>query len=1089
MHDMMGADNSGGGVGDPTNPNLKEQAKYENRQHITRVHLILTIFLLWILSTTGVGLMFFKNGFLLTRNALPNVSSPDSPFVSGHTPASDLPAKFSRAIIVIIDALRYDFVAPDGAPAGEPVRGVPYRNQMPFAGRIIQEKPDSAILYEFVADAPTTTMQRLKGLTTGTLPTFVDAGSNFAGTEILEDTWLLQLRKAGRHASFLGDDTWGLLFPTLFDESYPFSSFDVWDLHSVDEGILANFDAVFNQTNGWNWDVIVTHFLGVDHCGHRYGPDHPEMALKLAQLDRFLERLYNQIGNDTILMVFGDHGMDRKGDHGGETPQETGAALLVMAQSKLRDTSAQQQLMRQLGMISNDGTVPHFIHHSRGLNFGARSIQQIDLVPSLSLLLGLPIPFNNLGMVIPELFLSSDPALFLEALRRNAVQVHTYLQEYARLYPTSDIANHVQTYLAPSFAAAHAAYLDWLEHTSTAKLQDVLYRYAVFLRNSLASCRSSWAQFDPVQIQMGLTLLFSVCAVLLYHCLFRSHPSSQPHFGRLNGPILAYIFGGGILGAFCAANGSIDAGFDAFGESVAHLPFGDSCLFGGFFGTCLGYFVSAVMDYRQDAKDSAFAFALPYNHHLFRRLYALDGWLVAFNLAVMGVAGFLSASVWMAENEDAVVMYLLQAFTLMLLVFAYCLRPSVSTHAVVALRGRLLKLGVGLLVLNQVVSFVTVCREEQLPRCSPTFYGRLSWDGGSIATTTPVWILALFAFVCTALPSVLRKVLVSTRNFYTSAPLWLDWGLRGCLTLVVAYWFLDTNELFLSLRFAVDFKNVLIRLAFGLAVVFGTGNFFLNPLLVDVQMVRTVAEGSLAHSMVVLGFGNAYGAPMLLFLSVVLLPLMMAQQPMGGIILSLSLVQMIVVAEVLDALRDVLLLVNPRHPAAMMPPRALDFAGASLFYLLSYQGFFATGHQATLSSLQWKVGFIGLKTMSWFISPALVVVNTLGPFILGGVGVLLVVYWKSAPDRAALFKTLPYSLSRVSLFFTLLHGVGLAGSAGWAAYHQRHLLVWKLFAPRFLLGALSYLSAVAALLFLALFFPSPHILNEVSDVLAHLKQE
>ena len=36
--------------------------------------------------------------------------------------------------------------------------------------------------------------------------------------------------------------------------------------------------------------------------------------------------------------------------------------------------------------------------------FQVAAISQIDFVPTISLLLGLPIPFSNLGMVIPELF-------------------------------------------------------------------------------------------------------------------------------------------------------------------------------------------------------------------------------------------------------------------------------------------------------------------------------------------------------------------------------------------------------------------------------------------------------------------------------------------------------------------------------------------------------------------------------------------------------------------------------------------------------------------------------------------------------------
>ena len=65
-------------------------------------------------------------------------------------------------------------------------------------------------------------------------------------------------------------------------------------------------------------------------------------------------------------------------------------------------------------------------------------IQQIDLAPTLALLLGLPIPFSSLGMIIPELFLCngghSKNSTYLErvkvlneALLVNVAQVFRYL--------------------------------------------------------------------------------------------------------------------------------------------------------------------------------------------------------------------------------------------------------------------------------------------------------------------------------------------------------------------------------------------------------------------------------------------------------------------------------------------------------------------------------------------------------------------------------------------------------------------------------------------------------------------------------------
>lgn len=90
---------------------------------------------------------------------------------------------------------------------------------------------------------------------------------------------------------FLGDDTWDGLYPNRFLRSYPFPSFNVHDLDTVDYGITEN---IYNEIEKNDWDLLIAHYLGVDHCGHRYGPDHPEMARKLSEMNIVI-RYYFQI--------------------------------------------------------------------------------------------------------------------------------------------------------------------------------------------------------------------------------------------------------------------------------------------------------------------------------------------------------------------------------------------------------------------------------------------------------------------------------------------------------------------------------------------------------------------------------------------------------------------------------------------------------------------------------------------------------------------------------------------------------------------------------------------------------------------------
>lgn len=87
----------------------------------------------------------------------------------------------------------------------------------------------------------------------------------------------------------MGDDTWGSLFPDSFHKSFPFPSFNVMDLHTVDNGVIEH---LIPEIKTKDWDVLIGHFLGVDHCGHKFGPNHPEMASKLTQMDAVLRYVH-----------------------------------------------------------------------------------------------------------------------------------------------------------------------------------------------------------------------------------------------------------------------------------------------------------------------------------------------------------------------------------------------------------------------------------------------------------------------------------------------------------------------------------------------------------------------------------------------------------------------------------------------------------------------------------------------------------------------------------------------------------------------------------------------------------------------------
>ena len=119
-----------------------------------------------------VAASLFASGFLLTRTELSGVSTCFDAAV--HTSASAavaapssycLPAQFNKAVVLLVDGLRWD-VAAGTARSAFPGRAL----SLPALHSLGAQLGRPSVLTRFVADPPTTTQQRLKGLLTGAFP-------------------------------------------------------------------------------------------------------------------------------------------------------------------------------------------------------------------------------------------------------------------------------------------------------------------------------------------------------------------------------------------------------------------------------------------------------------------------------------------------------------------------------------------------------------------------------------------------------------------------------------------------------------------------------------------------------------------------------------------------------------------------------------------------------------------------------------------------------------------------------------------------------------------------------------------------------
>lgn len=146
------------------------------------------IILFWVFFIHLAGMYLFIRGLLLARLSL-------SEHTTCSTPEScALPRTHKRAILLIIDALRFDFISPD-----PPIPASPFHhNILTLPRELTKSRPKNSLIYNAYADPPTTTLQRIKALTTGSLPTYIDLRNNFGGSLLEEDSILKQLRLAGK---------------------------------------------------------------------------------------------------------------------------------------------------------------------------------------------------------------------------------------------------------------------------------------------------------------------------------------------------------------------------------------------------------------------------------------------------------------------------------------------------------------------------------------------------------------------------------------------------------------------------------------------------------------------------------------------------------------------------------------------------------------------------------------------------------------------------------------------------------------------------------------------------------------------------
>lgn len=178
-----------------------------------------------------VAVLIFATGFFPYKPFLPGLAT----FKNAQNGARP-EAQFDRLIFMVVDALRSDFVYSETSGFGYVQSLIRSGDAIPFTAH---------------ATSPTITMPRVKAITTGSIPSFLDVILNFAESDTTstlagQDTWLAQIKEKkdaqGNNGKLImyGDDTWLKLFPGMFERADGTTSFFV----SVSRSVFQHVDSV-----------------------------------------------------------------------------------------------------------------------------------------------------------------------------------------------------------------------------------------------------------------------------------------------------------------------------------------------------------------------------------------------------------------------------------------------------------------------------------------------------------------------------------------------------------------------------------------------------------------------------------------------------------------------------------------------------------------------------------------------------------------------------------------------------------------------------------------------------------------------------
>ncbi|KAH8402153.1 hypothetical protein KR009_010162, partial [Drosophila setifemur] len=166
--------------------------------------------------------------------------------------------------------------------------------------------------------------------------------------------------------------------------------------------------------------IFFLHLLGLDTAGHVHKPGSPKFLKNVAKTERGIQEMYElfeEVFPDkrTVYLLTSDHGMTDSGSHGAGTAHETDTPFMLWGAGVRRSALTP-------GGLS-------FRANDQGTLLPLHEVEQAQLTPLMSALIGLPPPMNNFG-VLPLGYMNVSREYEATAAHVNALQL---LEQYQKL--------------------------------------------------------------------------------------------------------------------------------------------------------------------------------------------------------------------------------------------------------------------------------------------------------------------------------------------------------------------------------------------------------------------------------------------------------------------------------------------------------------------------------------------------------------------------------------------------------------------------------------------------------------------------------